>query len=302
MDDRLQQLIALGREHYNAGEYEKAEPFLGQVVQEHRPSFADIYNMLGVIYHAQGRFADAEEAFETALRINPSYTEAALNLSVTYNDRGKYDQAREVYAAAVSASHQQPSSLDPFARGKLANMHADLGAGVRRPRDVRRRRARAPARRSTCARASSTSASGSATCTATWATPRRRSPSSSTSSRSSPTTSPPAWPSASRCSRSAGATRRSPSGRSILEVEPGRAPCRRLPPHGARPGQRSGGRQRPRRRPVPPASGLSVPDRRLAAVARALRGSGAQVREVRERRARLPARARAADQGTLRAE
>ena len=126
MDDRLRQLIALGRDHYEAGEYEKAEQFLGQVVQEHR-GFADIFNMLGVIYHDQGRFADAEEAFESALRINPKYTEAALNLSVTYNDRGKYHKAREVYAAAMSASHQQPSSLDPFARGKIANMHADLG-------------------------------------------------------------------------------------------------------------------------------------------------------------------------------
>src|SRR5215467_10921305 len=84
--------------------------------------------MLGVVYHSQGRFSDAEEAFETALRLNPRYTEAALNLSVTYNDRGKYDRAREVYTRAVSASASQPDALDQFARGKLANMHADLGA------------------------------------------------------------------------------------------------------------------------------------------------------------------------------
>jgi tetratricopeptide (TPR) repeat protein len=96
------------------------------VAKENR-GFADIFNMLGVIFHDQGRFAEAEEAFENALRINPGYTEAALNLSVTYNDRGKYHKAREVYAAAMSQSHKQPSSMDPFARGKIANMHADLG-------------------------------------------------------------------------------------------------------------------------------------------------------------------------------
>jgi tetratricopeptide (TPR) repeat protein len=127
MDDRLRQLIALGRDHYTAGEYDKAEPYLSQVVKENR-GFADIFNMLGVIFHDQGRFAEAEDAFENALRINPGYTEAALNLSVTYNDRGKYHKAREVYASAMSHSHQQPSSMDPFARGKLANMHFDLGA------------------------------------------------------------------------------------------------------------------------------------------------------------------------------
>jgi tetratricopeptide (TPR) repeat protein len=127
MDDRLRQLITLGREHYNTGDYEQAEHYLAQVVEEHQ-GFADIYNMLGVVYHTQGRFDDAEVASERALEINPAYTEAALNLSVTYNDRGKYEQAREVYARTVNNSYQQPRKLDPFARGKIANMHADLGA------------------------------------------------------------------------------------------------------------------------------------------------------------------------------
>jgi tetratricopeptide (TPR) repeat protein len=125
--ERVQQLISLGREHYNAGEYDKAEGYLAQAVAA-RPTFPDVYNMLGVIYHAAGRFSDAEEAFEAALRINPSYTEAALNLSVTYNDRGKYEQAREVYGRLVVTSYDQPRALDPFARGKLANMHAAIGA------------------------------------------------------------------------------------------------------------------------------------------------------------------------------
>ncbi|MEZ4399605.1 MAG: tetratricopeptide repeat protein [Kofleriaceae bacterium] len=128
MSDPVDQLITLGREHYKAGEYDKAEPLLAQAVAA-EPRYADVYNMLGVIYHAHGRFQDAEAAFEAALAINPNYTEAALNLSVTYNDRGKYDRAREVYSRAVTASYQAPRNIDPFARGKLANMHADLGAG-----------------------------------------------------------------------------------------------------------------------------------------------------------------------------
>src|SRR5256885_12732577 len=131
MGDRIEQLIALGRGPDNAGQLERAEPFLAEAAGA-RPQFPDIYNMLGVVYHSQGRFQDAEEAFETALRLNPRYNEAALNLSVTYNDRGKYDQAREVYSRAVSASKSQPDALDQFARGKLANMHADLGAAYAR--------------------------------------------------------------------------------------------------------------------------------------------------------------------------
>ena len=132
MVDPLRRLIALARDHYGAGEYQEAEDYLEQVIREHR-GFPDIFNMLGVVYYDQGRFAEAEAAFEEALGINPNYTEAALNLSVTYNDRGKYAEARALYARMVSRSHDQNERLDPFARGKIANMHAEVGgayAGV----------------------------------------------------------------------------------------------------------------------------------------------------------------------------
>lgn len=134
MDDRLRRMMHMAREHYDAREYDKAEPMLMQIVREHR-GFADMFNMLGVIHHEHGRFAQAEEAFEEALRINPGYTEAALNLAVTYNDRGKYQQAKEVYSRALSATRAGVKTLDPFARGKIANMHAQVadayvGAGM----------------------------------------------------------------------------------------------------------------------------------------------------------------------------
>jgi tetratricopeptide (TPR) repeat protein len=89
--------------------------------------------MLGVIHHGHGRFSQAQEMFEQALKINPNYTEAALNLAVTYNDLGKYAQAKEVYAHAIARSREQPRQLDPFAKGKIANMHArvaDAYAGI----------------------------------------------------------------------------------------------------------------------------------------------------------------------------
>jgi tetratricopeptide (TPR) repeat protein len=89
--------------------------------------------MLGVIQHGHGHFTQAQELFEQALVINPNYTEAALNLAVTYNDLGKYQQAKDVYAHAIARSRAQPRQLDPFAKGKIANMHArvaDAYAGI----------------------------------------------------------------------------------------------------------------------------------------------------------------------------
>jgi tetratricopeptide (TPR) repeat protein len=127
MKDRIGQLLATGREHYIAGEYERAEVLLAEATSLGH-DFPDVFNMLGVIYHSQGKLLEAEQSFERALILNPRYTEAALNLSVTYNDRGKYDRAKEVYTSAVTSSVGQPNSLDQFARGKLANMHSEIGA------------------------------------------------------------------------------------------------------------------------------------------------------------------------------
>ena len=93
--------------------------------------YADVYDMLGVIYHQEGRLAEAEQMFNEALRINPAYTEAALNLVVTWNDLGKYAEAKAIYERAMATSKREPRELDPFAKGKIANMHAEVGAAYR---------------------------------------------------------------------------------------------------------------------------------------------------------------------------
>jgi tetratricopeptide (TPR) repeat protein len=126
MDDRLRQIMHLAREHYEAREYDKAAPLLEEVVREHR-GFADMFNMLGVIHHQASRFPQAEQSFKEALRVNNRYTEAALNLAVTLNDLGRYAEAREVYGRAIETSRGEPRYLDPFAKGKIANMHASTG-------------------------------------------------------------------------------------------------------------------------------------------------------------------------------
>ncbi len=127
MDESTKQRLLLGREHYQKREFDKAEQMLRQVLEKD-DRLADVHDMLGVIAHSRGNFLVAERHFERALEINPSYTEAALNLAVTYNDRGKYEKAREVYSRIKVGAAGTTAGLDPFARGKIANMHADLGA------------------------------------------------------------------------------------------------------------------------------------------------------------------------------
>jgi Tfp pilus assembly protein PilF len=125
MREEIRQRLALGREHYNNREFTKAESMLRQAVSL-GARYADVYNMLGVIRHDRGELESARTAFQQALDLNPEYTEAALNLVVTYNDMGRYEEARQIYQKLVSRGERTPGGIDPYIRGKIANLHADL--------------------------------------------------------------------------------------------------------------------------------------------------------------------------------
>jgi tetratricopeptide (TPR) repeat protein len=128
-DDRVRRLLKRGREHYAINDYDKAERCLVPLVRDHQP-FADVHHMLGVIYAHKGLHKKAQAMFEESLRLNPGYTEAAINLAVTYNELGRYEDARDVYKKMLAArkSMTTPSTVDPYVKGKIANMHADLAA------------------------------------------------------------------------------------------------------------------------------------------------------------------------------
>jgi tetratricopeptide (TPR) repeat protein len=125
MDEVLREALATGRELYRQKEYVRAEPHLAKLADTKLP-YADVYNMLGVIYHDVGQFSRAQACFEEALRINPAYIEASLNLAVTYNDMGRYAEARDLYLAALTSSTRPGGKLDSFVMGKVANMYADI--------------------------------------------------------------------------------------------------------------------------------------------------------------------------------
>jgi tetratricopeptide (TPR) repeat protein len=145
MDDQVRELVALGKEHFQRGDYSLAAGHLEQVVAR-GAAFADVHHMLGVIYHHLGEFDSAQRAFAKALEINPNYVEAALNLAIVCNDLGHYERAQQVYgdalARARSKSPREPNGdepLDGYTRGKIANLHAAVGDGylsVRRPNDA----------------------------------------------------------------------------------------------------------------------------------------------------------------------
>ncbi len=117
---------------YKENDFSGALAEIESLLAEHE-GFADVYNMKGLIHYALGRRSEAVKAFEKALRINPAYSETSLNLVVVYNELGKVDQAQSVYDLAKKATGLhvvggKESYLDPYVSGRLANMHAELGA------------------------------------------------------------------------------------------------------------------------------------------------------------------------------
>lgn len=128
MDMELDALLARGREAYRRGDLVKAELALTEALEKGAGDYADVHHLLGVVYHSWGLYSKARGAFETALRINPHYTEAALSLSITYNDLGRYTEAQEVLADVVRPSG---GGLDDLTRAKISNLHAAVGDAYR---------------------------------------------------------------------------------------------------------------------------------------------------------------------------
>jgi tetratricopeptide (TPR) repeat protein len=122
----VKELITIGKQCFENREYSKAEEYLQSVIKT-GVRYADVYNMLGVIAHFQGKFASAVKYFNKALEINPRYTEATLNLAVLYNDLGQYADAKALYGTLKHRSDKTSCEIEPVLRGKLSNLHADIG-------------------------------------------------------------------------------------------------------------------------------------------------------------------------------
>lgn len=117
----------LGKKAFEEKKYEVARHYLEQVRDE-RSGFADVHNMLGQIYYHRSMLREAVNEFKKALKINPNYTEVSLSLSVVYNELGEIDNAQAVYNMARDAKKETGQYADPYVKGKLANMHAEIAA------------------------------------------------------------------------------------------------------------------------------------------------------------------------------
>src|SRR3989338_5728373 len=126
MTEEIQETIARGKKCFETRQYTTAESLFRRVLKINA-GYADLHNLLGVIHNHKGNFEGAMEYFKKALAINPNYTEALLNLAVLYNDLGKYQEAKALYGKLKKKDGQNKHDIEPVVKGKLSNLHANVG-------------------------------------------------------------------------------------------------------------------------------------------------------------------------------
>ncbi len=100
-------------------DYRSAEAIWRSAVRA-RPANARAHNGLGQVLYREGRSAEAREAYERALELEPDFYHAQFNLGLLLADLGETDAALECYARAARL---QPSLAQPHYEGAAVLAH-----------------------------------------------------------------------------------------------------------------------------------------------------------------------------------
>jgi tetratricopeptide (TPR) repeat protein len=121
---------------YASGDFDGAEQLIVEALAE-RPDDAGWLNQLGLLYFAQGQYADALAAFDRAICADPHYIEPLLNGAIVLSDLGYYDEATQRFEAARFLDHSTPSQAGALGvstqvRPPVGHLPASLGLAVGR--------------------------------------------------------------------------------------------------------------------------------------------------------------------------
>ncbi|HMP72922.1 MAG TPA: tetratricopeptide repeat protein, partial [Kiritimatiellia bacterium] len=113
-----------GRIELERGNPVRAEALLERSI-ERRPAHPDnaiTFNLLGLALHQQGRFNEAQDAFENSRRINPLLAEPVFNLGILAAERGNLREAARYLNDAARMVPDHPVALEV-----LAALHLERG-------------------------------------------------------------------------------------------------------------------------------------------------------------------------------
>jgi len=101
----LQQLLAAGQTAHNQGRFEEAIRTYNRVIalSVNQPRTAATANLrIGNAYMAQGKFGNAEVAYQRAVTLNPTDAESYNNLGEALGELKQYPRALEAFTKAIT--------------------------------------------------------------------------------------------------------------------------------------------------------------------------------------------------------
>lgn len=131
-EDEILKLIEQAKDaalkKFKKGHYQDAEVILGQTLKVlgvvGLPNETQTLQLMGLIKHNLGKFADAIDIFNKTIEIEPNNPENYNNIGLCYSNNGKYDTAIEMIQKAIA--------LNP----RCAYMHSNLGLQYRNINDL----------------------------------------------------------------------------------------------------------------------------------------------------------------------
>jgi Tfp pilus assembly protein PilF len=115
---------------WNESSCKSAADKFGSVARQH-PELVEAQYMVGLSYHRCNLAADAERAYQAALKIKPNHGASLSNLGELYYRAGKIDGARGYWDSAIKANGKLVA-----ARINVASMELDQMRKIDNPKDA----------------------------------------------------------------------------------------------------------------------------------------------------------------------
>jgi chemotaxis protein methyltransferase WspC len=100
--------LEAARERADAGQLAAARDICGRLLAQSAGD-PNVHTLLGVIHLAEGRAADAAEAFRKALYLDPNHADALTHMIVICDHKGDTVQAAALRKRLVRTMREKPS-------------------------------------------------------------------------------------------------------------------------------------------------------------------------------------------------
>ncbi len=131
----------VGNIYLQQGSYQEAIPYFQKALQIE--PYWSTYSNLGTAYFFLKQYANATQAYESAVALNSNDTLTLVNLADSYRGAGQQDRARATYERAISAGFKelQTNPQDAGVMNQIAGSYAKTGNAQQADNFIRRARA-----------------------------------------------------------------------------------------------------------------------------------------------------------------